>query len=188
VADLAALLDVAGVDGPYVLVGSTVGTLYVQHFARLYPDSVAGIVLLGPYRAERWEGDDPFLALVPEAERESVRQRQLAGATGENPDRLDFLTSYEQIASLPPPPERPAVVVVPGLPEPFPPNWPADEMMAVFLAAHESIATSLGARVVVAPNAHSFDMPTAEPAIVVQTIRDVVQAARDPASWATPAA
>ena len=44
--DLHTLLDRAGEQGPYVLAGHSAGGLYVLNFAQLYPDQVAGVVLL----------------------------------------------------------------------------------------------------------------------------------------------
>lgn len=46
--ELRTLLDEAGVPGPYVLVGHSLGALNVQVFASKYPGSAAGIVLLDP--------------------------------------------------------------------------------------------------------------------------------------------
>lgn len=45
-ADLNDLLDGAGEPGPYLLVGHSAGGLYVRAFASLYPNEVAGMVLL----------------------------------------------------------------------------------------------------------------------------------------------
>ena len=55
--DLHALLDQAGVAGPYVLVGHSSGGPYVRVFAARYPEAVAGMVLLDAQPA------DPFTAL-----------------------------------------------------------------------------------------------------------------------------
>jgi pimeloyl-ACP methyl ester carboxylesterase len=46
--DLRALLAAAGEPGPYVLVGHSLGGLYVQLFAYRHPDEVAGLVLVDP--------------------------------------------------------------------------------------------------------------------------------------------
>ncbi|MBA3415247.1 MAG: alpha/beta hydrolase, partial [Chloroflexia bacterium] len=46
VADLHALLRIAGVPGPYVLVGHSFGGLLVRLYAATYPDEVAGMVLV----------------------------------------------------------------------------------------------------------------------------------------------
>jgi pimeloyl-ACP methyl ester carboxylesterase len=43
---LRTLLTNAGVEGPYVLVGHSIGGLHVRAFANQYPDDVAGVVLL----------------------------------------------------------------------------------------------------------------------------------------------
>jgi pimeloyl-ACP methyl ester carboxylesterase len=45
-ADLHALLDRAHIQGPYVLAGHSFGGLYILSFAAIYPDQVAGMVLL----------------------------------------------------------------------------------------------------------------------------------------------
>jgi pimeloyl-ACP methyl ester carboxylesterase len=44
--ELHTLLDRAGVPGPYVLVGHSFGGLYARQFTALYPDEVAGMVLV----------------------------------------------------------------------------------------------------------------------------------------------
>ncbi len=44
--DLKALLSAAEVPGPYILVGHSKGGLHVRTYARLYPDDVAGVLLL----------------------------------------------------------------------------------------------------------------------------------------------
>ena len=48
VEDLHALLNNAGVEGPYVLVGHSLGGNNVQIYASRYPDEVAGMVLVDP--------------------------------------------------------------------------------------------------------------------------------------------
>jgi pimeloyl-ACP methyl ester carboxylesterase len=44
--ELHALLDGAGIEGPYVLVGHSFGGLYLQTYAARYPDEVAGMALV----------------------------------------------------------------------------------------------------------------------------------------------
>lgn len=51
-ADLHALLDRAGVGGPYVLVGHSSGGAYARVFADRHPDEVAGMVLLDAQPAD----------------------------------------------------------------------------------------------------------------------------------------
>ncbi len=55
--DLHTLLTKANVAGPYVLVGHSIGGLYVREFQALYPDEVAGIALVDsshPKQLERF--------------------------------------------------------------------------------------------------------------------------------------
>jgi pimeloyl-ACP methyl ester carboxylesterase len=54
--DLHALLNRAGVPGPFVLVGHSSGAQYVRIFAGRYPEAVAGMVLLDGQPAEALEG------------------------------------------------------------------------------------------------------------------------------------
>ncbi len=46
VEELRRLLRERGLDAPYVLVGHSLGGLYMQYFARRYPEEVAGLVLV----------------------------------------------------------------------------------------------------------------------------------------------
>ncbi|GAA3830160.1 hypothetical protein GCM10022226_58750 [Sphaerisporangium flaviroseum] len=67
--ELRVLLRDAAIEGPYVLVGHSLGGLYARHYAIRFPGEVAGLLLLDPahedYNArmpqelrERWEGFD----------------------------------------------------------------------------------------------------------------------------------
>ncbi len=49
----------AGVEPPYILVGHSFGGLVMRRYALLYPDDVAGIVLIDPMRCEEWPPLDP---------------------------------------------------------------------------------------------------------------------------------
>jgi len=46
--ELRMVLDELSIDPPYLLVGHSLGALFVNHFCRLYPQSVAGVILLDP--------------------------------------------------------------------------------------------------------------------------------------------
>jgi len=57
VRDLHTLLQKAGVQPPYVLVGHSIGGLYMQLYAATYPSDVSGMVLLDSSHEE--QGHDP---------------------------------------------------------------------------------------------------------------------------------
>lgn len=69
--DLHTLLDRAQIEGPYVLVGHSVGGIYALIFADRYPDQAAGLVLLDsmhpnqPNTLSNTFGADPVSVLLP---------------------------------------------------------------------------------------------------------------------------
>jgi pimeloyl-ACP methyl ester carboxylesterase len=52
--DLHSLLERAGEPGPYVLAGHSAGGIYVLNFAHLYPQQVAGVVLLDSMHPDQY--------------------------------------------------------------------------------------------------------------------------------------
>jgi pimeloyl-ACP methyl ester carboxylesterase len=65
VEELHALLTNAGIEGPYVLVGHSIGGLYVRLYAHEYPDELVGMVLVDASHEEQ-------LLRYPEAYRQAV--------------------------------------------------------------------------------------------------------------------
>jgi pimeloyl-ACP methyl ester carboxylesterase len=58
-AELHDLLQCAEIKPPYVLVGHSFGGLVMRRYALLYPEEVAGVVLVDPMRCEEWPPLDP---------------------------------------------------------------------------------------------------------------------------------
>lgn len=56
--DLKTLLRKAGVSGKVILVGEEYGSLVMTNFAKLYPDSVAGMILVKPFNEENIKTND----------------------------------------------------------------------------------------------------------------------------------
>ena len=56
VSELRALLKSQGLHPPYILVGHSAGGLYMQLFARQYPDEVAGLVLVDSTNPKQFSG------------------------------------------------------------------------------------------------------------------------------------
>jgi pimeloyl-ACP methyl ester carboxylesterase len=57
--ELHEMLQRAGIQPPYVLVGHSFGGLVMRRYALLYPEDVQGIVLVDPMRCEEWPPMDP---------------------------------------------------------------------------------------------------------------------------------
>jgi pimeloyl-ACP methyl ester carboxylesterase len=57
--ELRALLDVAGVPGPYVLVAHSFGGYVSRAFAHLYRDEIVGMVLVDSIHPDEWENPTP---------------------------------------------------------------------------------------------------------------------------------
>jgi pimeloyl-ACP methyl ester carboxylesterase len=53
--ELRAMLQCAGIAPPYLLVGHSFGGLVMRRFALMYPEDVAGVVLVDPMRPEEWQ-------------------------------------------------------------------------------------------------------------------------------------
>jgi pimeloyl-ACP methyl ester carboxylesterase len=58
-AELHQMLRCASLKPPYVLVGHSFGGLVVRRFALLFPDEVAGVLLIDPMRCEEWPPLNP---------------------------------------------------------------------------------------------------------------------------------
>ena len=52
--ELRSLLQAAGIEPPWILVGHSFGGLVMQRFALDYPSETAGLILLDPMRTEEW--------------------------------------------------------------------------------------------------------------------------------------
>jgi len=57
--ELRQMLESAQIKPPFVLVGHSFGGLVMRRFALLYPEDVAGVLLIDPMRCEEWPPLDP---------------------------------------------------------------------------------------------------------------------------------
>ncbi len=97
-ADLRAALASAGEQPPFVLVGHSLGDVYVRVFAGLYRDDVAGLVLVDPF------GPDRFRRLIALASPNLARawQADLDGniAAVQATERLDWPASEAELRAV----------------------------------------------------------------------------------------
>lgn len=164
--DVRALLDAAGIAPPYVLVGFSYGGIVTQLHASMYPDDVAGIVLI--------ESNHPLEAaqfaehLTPE-QVELDREMALG-----NPEGLDVFAGMDEAAAAGPLPDVPLVVVTAGISEGWPPGWDAEALDALRAAQQADLATftSQGTQVIAESSRHH--VPSEEPATIVRAIEQVL--------------
>lgn len=57
--ELHTMLEAAGIKPPYILVGHSFGGLVMRRYAAMFPEDIAGVVLVDPMRCEEWPPLDP---------------------------------------------------------------------------------------------------------------------------------
>lgn len=190
VADLHALLAAAEAPGPYVLVGHSLGGLFVRLYAATYPDEVVGLVLVDAWSEqlktlvtpEQWEAYVRFNSVIPP---------EMAGDPGY--ETLDFATASEAMATAAaahPLPALPLVVLAHGQPFGVPEaglGFPPEVLEAAWRSAQERLAMLVpdGRFVIAEESAHYIQMQ--QPELVIVAVQQVVDAVRDPSTWAMPA-
>lgn len=107
VADLNALLSAASVPGPYVLVGHSAGGMFVQLYARTFPQNVAGVLVMNPVPPlAEWE-EHGFPEMT-----EQERADEVAYYAGANGESFDYQVSSDQVAEAPAPPDVPFEMLI----------------------------------------------------------------------------
>ena len=96
VAELHAVLKKAGVQPPYVLVGHSLGGLYMSLYARTYPEEVAGLILMDSTHPEQIER---CLQYLPPTGIQTILYR--LGSQEDGSRRLDRIVPREARLRLP---------------------------------------------------------------------------------------
>jgi pimeloyl-ACP methyl ester carboxylesterase len=156
-------LRAAGLPPPYVLVGASLGGLYVRVFAGTYPADVSGMVLVDPtHDAEGFERSlHPEAAVVQETAEQARNSRIPPGVPlvlidAVSPRDVPFATSALRRLRAE---QRPAID-------------------AESRAYKKWLDTIHGARLIVTDRS-GHNVPIEQPELVVDTIREVVRAAID---------
>jgi pimeloyl-ACP methyl ester carboxylesterase len=173
-ADLHTLLTAAGMHGPYVLVGHSLGGFIANVYARTFPDEVTGIVLvdaaseylettLGPAAFSQWAKAFSTIQSDPD---------------GEAPD---LVAGAEAIKALPRMPAMPASVLTA---EPWPFSFPSTDggpkadHWPQWFEAQQMLATALHATHISQTNS-GHNIYTENPALVNEQICAVIRPAKD---------
>jgi pimeloyl-ACP methyl ester carboxylesterase len=183
VTDLHAMLENAAIPGPYVLVGHSMGGVFVRLYASRYPDEVAGLVLVDSSHESQFARMEEF---VPPELLEAISESIQA----EGIDLDATLAQMEKARTATPLQSMPVIVLSAGQIDPagWPEGWPLEEQAQLNHELQEDLAHLVpdGQLIVAEQSTHYIHQ--SEPALVLEAIRQVVEAVRDPMSWATPLA
>lgn len=192
--DLDAVLKASGQTGPYVLVGHSIGGLCMRYYAMTRPDDVAGLVLVDATTERVW---DQFREVLPPEDWAGFEQ-----GTVENPELKEAYPDVEILVTAPlvddpllaevrrairetPLKPMPMVVLSHGIPfaAPFP-SWPVEKMEAIMSNNQAEVARLVpgGKHIVAEKSGHNIHQD--EPELVIEAVRMVVDAVRDPSTWA----
>lgn len=182
VTDLHALLAEADIPGPYVMVGHSFGGLVVRLYASTYPDDVVGLVLVDA-------AHEDFYAEAQEVmtpEQWDMFVRPAADPAYPNLERIDTEASsceMREAAITSPLQPMPLIVLTHGQPWDWGPDFDAAALEALWPPLQEDLASLvLDARLVIAEESGHF-IQLQQPDLVIEAIRQVVDAVRDPDSW-----
>jgi pimeloyl-ACP methyl ester carboxylesterase len=181
VADLHAVLRMAGVRGPYVLAGHSNGGLFTQLYASTHPRQVAGLVLIDAVHPAYHKRTLAMLKpLVPPEIWETLRQDIM---TPEHrlvdPERVDIWTSERQTRmALRRSRLRPMPLVVLTRGQPAGPGGPfVEQEEELWRQLQRELAQMVpGSRHLITQSGH--DIHHEQPELVLDALRDVVHAVR----------
>ncbi|WP_313536861.1 alpha/beta hydrolase [Sphingomonas sp.] len=186
-ADLHAALSSARIEGPYLLVGHSVGGLHAQVFAAKYPSDTAGLVLVSTTHPDQFS---KWLTLLPapaQGEEKAVTEARsflisMQTDPSKNEERLDMRASARQAHLLTSLGSKPVIIathsprfrMVPGLSEPLAVKLEdaTQQMQRGYLSlstnAHQNVAERAG-----------HGLPHEAPKFVVDNILQGVAAVRE---------
>ena len=202
--DLATLLSRANVTAPYVLVGHSLGGLYVRAFASKFPERVAGMVLVDSTHEDQWDfepkrfweptGTPQLRYLQPEVERPKAVEellRQMWATErwklGERAEReaigLSVAEAQKASKRLP---AIPLIVLSPGVETTWLDRASMGALKAQQLQREMAAFSPLG-RWRPVPGANHY-IHLSQPAAVVEAMREMIQAVRELRSVKNPEA
>lgn len=174
--ELHALLAAAGCRPPYVLVGASLGGIYVRAFAMRFPDEVAGLVLVESAHERLWLEGDRILGLAPGTAVKNTIDILRARPDPISVREMEDLAPVWATGELGLPGKQPDVplVVLTGLK----PDRPASQL-AILRRLHAEVfaSSTRGMHIVSHKSGHNFF--AGEPELVFGAVRWVVDAARD---------
>lgn len=154
---LHALLKIAGTRPPYILVGHSLGGLYVQMFARRYPGETSGVVLV-----------DSSSSDAPD---ELKTRAKLEPGSAAYLEEAGIPESNRQVKNAGPFPDVPLTVIAATDHGPFFKRW---EPTLMSLQQQLALLSPQGRLIVAQGSGHDIQMD--RPDMVIEAVRDMVSA------------
>lgn len=189
VSDLHVLLQNARIPGPYVLAAHSFGGIFARLYASTYPKEVVGMVLVDALSEkvrtgltpEQWKlyVDFGFTKPTPGLERHKDIETLDVNASL---DQMEKAATAEPLRSMP------LFVLTQGQPfdlspwQPLPADFPGALNKAWHSAQDALVALAPNAKHKIATRSSHY-IQAQEPQLVVDAIKQVVEAVRNPATW-----
>jgi pimeloyl-ACP methyl ester carboxylesterase len=173
VKELHSVLSAAHVSPPYILVGHSLGGAIVQLFAYLYPDEVAGLVLVDPEDGRLLDRLKARLSKEEWEARERTLAQMMAGASpAQNAEIEGSKSSGKALAAALPIPDVPVVLLTGTLKDPSFPGNPTEQDLKRELQEEFLKSVLHGDHVLVPTSRHYIQEDS--PQLVINAIQKVV--------------
>jgi pimeloyl-ACP methyl ester carboxylesterase len=187
--DLHALLQAARVPGPYVFAAHSFGGIFARLYASTYPNDVVGMVLVDALSEkvrtgltpERWKLYVNFGFTKPTPGLEKYKDIETLDVNAS-------LDQMEKAASAEPLRPMPLFVLTQGQPfdlspwQPLPADFPG-ALNKAWHSAQDELATLVPSAKHKTATKSSHYIQAQEPQLVIDAIKQVVEAVRNPATW-----
>jgi pimeloyl-ACP methyl ester carboxylesterase len=169
--DLCGLVKNAGVEGPYVLVGHSIGGYFARVYADQYPDEVVGMVLVDSSHEDQRER---YAGVMPEEMYQEILEFE-----AERPEGIDFAESAAQVKATSGLGDLPLVVL--SAHEATDPDMPAEvaeRLDEVWLGMQAELASlsSDSTHIIAEESGHNIHVD--QPELVIDAIQQVTEAAQ----------
>ncbi len=178
--DLKALLTTIGAPPPYVLAGQSVGGMNARMFASLYPDTVAGLVLIDSSHPDSNVEYAKVLPPPSPGESEFLQGWRQARDLTKGPEGWDLKANADLLRSVGGIGDKPLIVLTqsPTWNDPFAPDEvePLIDAVTQRLAAQLVKLSTNGRQIIATKAGHNIQAD--EPQLVIDAIVDVVEQVR----------
>jgi pimeloyl-ACP methyl ester carboxylesterase len=181
VEDLHSLLAAAHIDPPLILVGHSWGGLNVRLYASLYPQEVAGMLLIDAAHEDKYDHFESVLS-------DELAQRMWASVKDPylNDEKIDRIASIDQVRAARQAFDFPLLVLTRGISSDEPSSiWPEELNTIEMDLQRDFLKLSRKSKQIIAERSWHY-IHKSQPELVINAIREVVEMARERGSMGSP--